>query len=92
MFTDDANQMLYRFDTVAGDTTGALKSDYGSKTIDVRPANPSDPASFQNALDVMWHGAVVTFDNTAPIYRTSDQSGLWILAEYPPTVTVTAKS
>jgi hypothetical protein len=42
-------------------------------------------------MDVTWHGAVVTYDNTTPIYA-SDQSGLWILVEYPPTVTVTAES
>ena len=35
MFTDTANQMLYRFDTIAGNTTGALKSDYSAKTIEV---------------------------------------------------------
>jgi hypothetical protein len=91
MFTDSANQMLYRFDTIAGDTTGALKSDYGAKSIEVRPVNPSDPATFQYALDVMWHGAVATFDNTTPIYA-SDQSGLWMLVEYPPIITVTAET
>jgi hypothetical protein len=39
----------------------------------------------------MWSGAIVAFSNTTPIYA-SDQSGLWILAEYPPTITVTAES
>ena len=92
MFTDSANQMLYRFDTIAGGTTGALKSDSSAKTIEVLPVTSSYPAQFNYALDAMWHGVVVTFDGTTPIYQTSDESGLWILVEYPPTITVTAES
>ena len=49
-----------------------------------------NPVSFQNALDVTWDGAVVTFAGSAPpIYSGNDQPGLWILAEMPPTITVT---
>ena len=92
MFTDEANRMLYLFDTIAGDTTGALKSDYSAKTIEFLPVSPLNSVLLPYALDVMWHGAVVTFDETMPIYRSSDQSGLWILVEYPPTITVTAES
>jgi hypothetical protein len=48
---------------------------------------------FTYAMDITWHGAVVTFDNTTPIYVTAGSlTGLWILVEYPPTVTVTAES
>jgi hypothetical protein len=43
-------------------------------------------------LDVSWKGAVATFDGTTPIYQTSDQTGLWMLVEYLPAVTVTAES
>jgi len=92
MFTDSANQMLYRFDTIAGNTTGALKSNFSAKTIEVLPVTPSYSAQFQYALDVMWYGAVVTFDGTTPIYQNSNNGGLWILAEYPPTIKVTAET
>ena len=44
---------------------------------------------FTYALDVTWHGAVVTFDGTTPIYNESGQTGLWVIVEYPPTITVT---
>jgi len=44
--------------------------------------------SFTNPLDITWHGAVVTFENE-PIYPSSGGNiGLWIMVEYPPTVTV----
>jgi hypothetical protein len=89
MFTDTANQRLYTFDSIPpGTPTGALK--VGSGSIELLPVTLRD-VEFQNAMDVTWHGAVVTYDNTTPIYA-SDQSGLWILVEYPPTITVTAES
>ena len=91
MFTDIANQRLYAFDSIAGSAVGALDIDTPSKTIELLPV-AHDSASFTNAWDITWHGAVVTFDGTTPIYQTSDQSGLWILVEYPPTITVTAES
>jgi len=92
MFTDKGNQMLYAFDSIAGTTTGALRADSGNSRIELRPVTSS--TAFQYALDVTWHGAVVTFDNTTPIYslQGSTPTGLWILAEYPPTVAVTAES
>jgi hypothetical protein len=94
MFTDSANQMLYRFDSIAGHATGALRTNsYSSpRTIELLPVTSSYPVQFDYPLDVTWNGAVVTFDGTTPIYRTSDKSGLWILSEYPPTVTVTAET
>jgi hypothetical protein len=94
MFTDSANQQLYRFDSIAEGATGALRTNTGvnPRTIELLPVTSSYSAQFTYPLDVTWHGAVVTFDNTTPIYQTSDQSGLWILVEYPPTITVTAES
>jgi hypothetical protein len=87
MFTDTANQRLYAFDSTSpGTPTGALKVSSGS--IELLPVTLRD-VEFQSAMDVTWHGAVVTYYNTTPIYA-SDQSGLWILVEYPPTITVTA--
>lgn len=91
MFTDSANQRLYAFDSIAESAVGALKVDTSAKTIELLPV-ARNSASFTYALDITWHGAVVTFDGTTPIYQNSDQSGLWILAEYPPTITVIAES
>jgi hypothetical protein len=91
MFTDSANQRLYAFDSIAGSAVGALDIYTPSKTIELLPV-ARNSASFTNAWDITWHGAVVTFDGTTPIYQSSDQSGLWILVEYPPTITVIAES
>lgn len=92
MFTDSANQKLYAFDSIAGSAVGALKVDTATKTIGLLPV-ARNSASFTNAWDITWRGAVVTFDNTTPIYTTAGTpTGLWILVEYPPTITVTAES
>ena len=89
MFTDQANQMLYIFDSMAP-VTGALEATNATtQTISLLPVT-LNPVSFQNALDVTWDGAVVTFDSSVPpIYSGYDQPGLWILAEIPPTITLT---
>ena len=87
MFTDEANKMLYTFDT-STTKTGALK--VGTQTIEVLPITRSS-VSFISAKDVIWYGAVVTFDGT-PIYNSSNKSGLWITVEYPPTITVTTQN
>ena len=87
MFTDDANKMLYAFDS--GTTkTGALK--VGTQTVELCPITSS--VSFTSAKDLTWYGAVATFDGTTPIYNSSNKSGLWITVEYPPTITVTTES
>jgi len=84
MFTTTSNQDLYLFDT--GDETGALNVQ--SNSIEVNPVDPSlSPVAFMTPLDVTWQGAVVTF-NGEPIYRSSDDVGLWVMVEYPPSVTV----
>jgi len=93
MFTDSANQMLYTFDAIAGDKTGALEvSNSPEETIELLPVTTMASVSFTNALDVTWHGAVVTFDGTTPIYKEDGTTGLWITVEYPPTITVTTES
>ncbi len=89
MFTNTANQMLYFFDNIAGNKTGALN--IASDAIELCPVTSMASANFQNALDITWYGAVVTFDGTTPIYK-QDDSGLWITVEYPPTITVTTES
>ena len=90
MFTDQANHMLYTFDSMAPATArGALSASSSAQTISLLPVTLNS-VSFQTALDVTWDGAVVTFAGSAPpIYSGNDQPGLWILAEMPPTITVT---
>ena len=89
MFTDNANQNLYFFDTKAGSQTGCLN--VTNSIIELLPVKRAY-ANFTYALDVTWHGAVVTFDGTTPIYNNANQTGLWIIVEYPPTVAVTTES
>jgi len=90
MFTDAFNLKLYAFDSMAGTSTGALSAT-STSLVELLPVKLHQ-VQFTSALDIMWRGAVVTFDNTAPIYKSSDGSGLWMLVEYPPTITVTAET
>ena len=39
-----------------------------------------------------WYGSVVTFNGANPIYANNGNSGLWPLAEQPPSVTITPQS
>jgi hypothetical protein len=93
MFTDNGNRQLYAFDSMAGSKTGAVKTDATARTIELLPVTRF-PVQFTSALDISWHGAVVTFDGSTPIYRIDNGriTGLWIIAEYPPTVTVSTDS
>ena len=93
MFTDASNQMLYVFDSIAGNKTGAVKPDSSQGRIELLPIT-SAPVQFTYALDVIWHGAVVTFDGTTPIYKEQAgiKTGWWITVEYPPTITVSTES
>jgi hypothetical protein len=96
MFTDSANQYLYAFDSITGITTGGLNTS-STGTIQLSPVAKSQ-LSFNTTLDsrmqdMIWYGAVVTFNATAPpIYNNSSQTGLWIIAEYPPTIAVTTQN
>ncbi len=92
MFTDDANKMLYAFDTIAGSKTGAIRVNT-DRSIELLPVVMSQ-VQFNYALDVAWYGAVVTFDTSTPIYEVASgkQTGLWITVEHPPTITVTTES
>jgi hypothetical protein len=56
-------------------------------TIEFNPVERYS-ASFTYALDLTWHGAVVSFHGE-PIYPTVGNVGLWVLVEYPPVVAVT---
>jgi hypothetical protein len=93
MFTDISNQKLYAFDSFTASTSnGAIKASSG--LLELLPVS-SPQVQFTNAYDITWQGAVVTFDGTTPLcnlYDGTTPMGLWILAEYPPTLTVTATS
>ncbi len=92
MFTDVANLNLYIFDSTSpGTPTGAIDVDQSSRRIEVLPVELRQ-VQFTNALDVTFEGAVVTFDDTTPIYleEGSLANGLWILVEHTPSITVIA--
>jgi hypothetical protein len=90
MFTEVANKMLYVFDNNTS-KTGTLT--VGTQTIELLPVTVTRPSvSFKSAKDVIWYGAVANFDGTTPIYDSSTKSGLWIITEYPPTITVTTQN
>jgi hypothetical protein len=94
MFTNIQNQRLYAFDSIAGHFTGAIKATVASPLIELLPVTLYS-AQFTYAYDVTWVGAVATFEGTTPVcglYEATTPMGLWILAEYPPTLTVTPKS
>ncbi len=93
MFADIANQKLYAFDSFPSSTSkGAIKASSG--LLELLPVSSSQ-VQFTSAYDITWQGAVVTFDGTTPLCKLYDGTtpmGLWILAEYPPKLTVTAGS
>jgi uncharacterized protein (UPF0333 family) len=93
MFTDIGNQMLYFFDAIAGNKTGAVKPDSSQGRIEMLPVTMAQ-VKFTYALDVIWHGAIVTFDGTTPIYKeeSGNKTGLWIIVEYPPTIATSTES
>jgi len=90
MFTATANERLYAFDAIASGATGAIRTNTSAKTIELLPVVLRQ-VQFTNAIDVTWHGAVATFDGT-PIYPASGASitGLWVLAEIPPSLIITS--
>jgi hypothetical protein len=94
MFGDVMNQRLYVFDSIAGHSTGALYANNATYQLELQPVALST-VSFTYAYDVTWKGAVATFDGTTPVcslYDATTPNGLWILAEYPPSLTITPKS
>lgn len=95
IFTDYANQQLYFFDN-ATTKTGAIKVSKSTvNVIELQPVSSVAQVSFKEARDATWYGAVATFDGTMPIYKDEGgglSSGLWMIAEYPPTVTVTTST
>ncbi|RLI11345.1 hypothetical protein DRO25_02140 [Candidatus Bathyarchaeota archaeon] len=99
MMTTTGNEQLYFFDSIAGGNTGGIdvaNEASGSSqtiTIEIKPASQQAQFSFQQALDVIWYGAVALFDGQDPIYTDAGGAdGLWMLVEYLPMVTVTTES
>ncbi|MEM2911369.1 MAG: hypothetical protein QW146_02560 [Candidatus Bathyarchaeia archaeon] len=94
MFPDDSNKKLYYFDSIVNSQTGALNVSSTGRTIEFLPVKRVQVSNFISPLDICWYGAVVTFDGTTPLYKKegSNVTGLWILAEYPPSITVTTES
>ncbi|MGF3522721.1 MAG: hypothetical protein ACQXXJ_06460, partial [Candidatus Bathyarchaeia archaeon] len=94
MFTSTANQNLYAFDPpYANAITGSLNVSVGStKTIELSPVTQSlgHVPLFPNGYDITWSGAVVTFDEAAlPIFQPGGtKTGLWVLVEIPPQLTI----
>jgi hypothetical protein len=99
MFPDDANKMLYRFDFITNSTTGGIRVlNSTEKAIEFLPVSQqlTPVNNFADALDICWYGAVVTFGGTSytPVYKGggTNATGLWVLVEYPPIITVTTES
>lgn len=96
MFTDSDNLRLYCFDNQTS-KTGALTVSNNSGSplenkIEFAPITRVTIYNYTQASDITWYGAVVTFDHTTPIYNNADKTGLWIIVEYPPTVTVNTQA
>jgi len=94
MFANSSNRELYVFDNkTSGEKRGALKvtddKSGGTQyiTIEFSPVVISS-VSFQTAKEIVWYGAVVLFNNSDPIYDYTNQEGLWVIVEHPPTITV----
>jgi hypothetical protein len=85
MFTNLYNQKLYAFDPLVDNKTGALN--ITASRIEFNPVERISVSPFKFPLDLTWQGAVVTFDGE-PIYPSSGNVGLWVMVEYPPSVTV----
>jgi hypothetical protein len=94
MFTDSANKLLYSFDSFVGSATGAIKTVSGTTdTIELLPVTRFPANNYNNALDITWRGAVATFSGSStPVYEENGgtPTGLWVLAEYQPTIAVSA--
>ena len=90
MFTGAGNQQLYVFDSIAGNSTGALSvTNSTGNLIALQPVSTMKSVNFANALDVVWTGAIATFDGTDPIYNNGvSVAELWKSVESLPIITV----
>lgn len=89
LFTDMGNQQLYAFDQIAGTNTGAIGA-YASSNSEIELKPITSLTEFKEELNLAWYGAIATFDSlNTPIYENQDTpSGLWIIAEIPPLISI----
>jgi hypothetical protein len=95
LFTNTSNILLYAFDSIAGNPTGALRTNSTSKTIELDPVSLRTVSPFKSAMDITWKGAIATFDSpSTPVYYLNGgkPAGLWILTEFQPQIFVTAET
>ncbi len=89
MFRDYTNLQMYYFDNSTS-KTGGLNVSSGDKVINLDPVKRNQTQDFHaQQFQIAWTCAIVTFDNSTPIYA-DDKSGLWLTVEYPPVLAVTA--
>jgi len=84
------NDRVYVFDNVIGQHTGSIFLNSTKKTVEIDPIQRLPVNGFSQGLDVTWVGGVVNFSGISvdSIYPSSNGNvGLWVLVEYPPTVT-----
>lgn len=92
VFNDQTNLQMYYFDNQTSKTGGLNVT--SNKVIELNPVSTgrNQTVDFRaQSFEITWTCAVVTFYNTTPIYKDA-ASGLWIIADYPPILAITAKS
>jgi hypothetical protein len=93
MFSNYTNFQMYCFDNQTA-KTGGLNVSSSDKVIELDPVRQYQTTDFHaQLLYLTWTCAVVTFDQTTPIYAevSGIKSGLWITVEYPPVVAISGE-
>lgn len=93
IFNDNTNLQMYSFDN-ATSKSGGLNVSSSDKTIELMPVKRYQTTDFHaQLLYLTWTCAIVTFDQTTPIYAevSGVKSGLWITVEYPPVVAISGE-
>jgi len=98
MTTTQQNQQLYAIDNIGHVQTGginitaSINGNTETATIELKPVGLRS-VSFTDEHDLVWYGAVATFEGQNPIYPdTGSITGLWAITEYCPTVMVTTST
>jgi hypothetical protein len=98
MMTTAQNLQLYAMDCILGNQTGginvmdSINGNSQTLTLQLKPVSLR-PVSFTDPHDLIWSGAIATFDGQNPIYPdTGGTNGLWTTIEQPLNVTVITKS
>jgi hypothetical protein len=98
MTTTQQNQQLYAMDDIGHVQTGginitaSINGNRQTATIELKPVSLRS-VSFTDQHDLIWYGAVATFEGQNPIYPdTGGITGLWTITEYCPTVIVTTST